>query len=158
MNYNREFPDLIDGLNFDNYDENAAILYTKSNKQISGTCRLIFDSSKRFPIEEKTSLSNLREDYKKILEVSRLIIKHEQNGLNLDFKNLTKGTYLILSQNEMDLAVSVIKNEHFKLYSKFGGFEIEQEVKGYGELNSDFIITSWKYKEVSNFFKKAFLS
>ena len=158
MNYNKEFPDLIDGLNFDSYDENAAILYTKNNNQIIGTCRLIFDSNKKFPIEEKTSIYNLRNTHKKILEVSRLIIKQEQNGLNLDFKNLTKGAYFILLENNMDLAVSVIKNEHFKLYSKFGGFEIEQEVKGYGELNSDFIITSWKYKEISNFFRKAFLS
>lgn len=119
---------------------------------------MIFDSDKKLPIEEKISLPKLRNDYNKILEVSRLIIKQEKSGLNLDFKNLTKGTYFILLQNDMDLAVSVIKNEHFKLYSKFGGFEIEQEVKGYGELKSDFIITSWKYKEISNFFEKAFLS
>jgi len=53
--------------------------------------------------------------------------------------------------------LSGIKQEHYKLYSKFGGFEIEKELKGYGKVDIPFYITSWNPALVSLFFKRAFL-
>lgn len=44
INYQKEFPDLIDGLNLDIYDKNSAIIFYKNDQNISGTTRLIFDS------------------------------------------------------------------------------------------------------------------
>lgn len=157
LHYNAEFQEIIEGLNFDDYDHNAGVVYTKTNDEITGTCRLIFDSSKKLPTEEKVDFKDLRKQYKNFAEVSRLMVKNKQNGLNLEFKNLTKGIYLLLEHNNIDLSVSVIRKDHFKLYSKFGGFKIEQEMQGYGELESEFVITSWNHKEISDFFKKAFL-
>lgn len=158
LNYNNEFPEIIEGLNFDNYDFNSAIIYTKINNEITGTCRLIFDSEKKLPIEQKLDMSYLKNKYSKIGEVSRLTVKHKKEGLNLEFKNLTKGIYLILKNNPIEATISVISKEHFKLYSKFGGFEIEKELNTYGYLDSTFVITSWDPSKITNFFKKAFLS
>lgn len=41
INYQKEFPDLIDGLNLDIYDKNSAIIFYKNDQNISGTTRLI---------------------------------------------------------------------------------------------------------------------
>ncbi|AXH10272.1 hypothetical protein CP960_04895 [Malaciobacter halophilus] len=156
LNYNSEFPEIIEGLNFDKYDQNSAIIYTKTDNFISGTCRLIFDSKKKLPIEEKLNLNYLKHKHKNIAEVSRLIINNN-SGLNLDFKKLTLGIYLVLIQNDLKATISVISKDHFKLYSKFGGFKIEKDLSSYGKLNSNFVITSWDISNVSKFFKKAFL-
>ncbi|AXX92956.1 hypothetical protein CPU12_04290 [Malaciobacter molluscorum LMG 25693] len=157
LNYNNEFPEIIEGLNFDKYDVNSAIIYNKTDKLITGTCRLIFDSEKKLPIEEKLDLDYIRDDFNAIAEVSRLTIKHQKEGLSLDFKNLTQGIYAILKQNNQDATISVISKEHFKLYSKFGGFNIEKELNSYGHLNKTFVITSWDISKISKFFQKAFL-
>lgn len=157
LNYGSEFPDIIEGLNFDDYDRRSAIVYVKTNNEINATCRLIFQNNQVLPIEEKLSLTTIKKRYNKLGEVSRLIVKKEQKGLGLDFKALTTGIYLVLSQNNLDASISVISKDHFKLYNKFGGFNLEYEVDGYGHLPGKFVITSWNYKEISKFFKKAFL-
>ena len=157
LKYDNEFPDMIKGLNFDDYDENSAILYTKVDGIVTGTCRVIFDSDKKLPIDSHFSLDYLRIKYFNMVEISRLSVKHDTVGLNQEFKWLTKGVYLISVKNSINKTVSVIKNEHFKLYSKFGGFHIEKELNTYGYLNKPFIITSWNILQVSNFFKRAFL-
>lgn len=157
LRYDEEFPDLIEGLNFDHYDQNAAIIYNTINREITGTCRLIFDSKHKLPIEEKISFDYIRAQYPKIVEVSRLVVKSQKRGLNLEFKNLTYGAYLLLTQNDIDMSLSVIKKDHFKLYSKFGGFEIEKELHGYGHLDNDFVITKWDPSQISTFFRRAFL-
>ena len=118
---------------------------------------MIFDSDKKLPIEEKLDLSSIRNKFQNIAEVSRLMVKKEQKGLNLDFKHLTLGIYNIITNNNLDASISVILKEHFRLYGKFGGFNIEKELESYGNLNAPFIITSWNPYEVSNFFRKAFL-
>lgn len=157
LNYDDEFPDLIQGFNCDSYDENSAILYTKVNGTITGTCRVIFDSQNKLPIDSYFSLDYLRTDMKTLVEVSRLIVKHQTVGLNQEFKWLTKGVYLLTNKNAITQTVSVIKKEHFKLYSKFGGFEMEKELDAYGNLDKSFMITSWNINNISNFFKRAFL-
>ncbi len=157
LKYDNEFPDMIKGLNFDSYDENSAILYTKVEGVVTGTCRVIFDSDNKLPIDTHFSLDYLRIKNKTIAEISRATIKHSSIGLNQEFKWLTKGVYLITIKNSITKTVSVIKNEHFKLYNKFGGFHIEKELKTYGHLDKPFIITSWNILKISNFFKRAFL-
>jgi predicted GNAT family N-acyltransferase len=157
LNYNSEFPDIIEGLNFDTFDENAAILYTKKEGVITGTCRLIFDSDKKLPIDKNYSLDYLRATKKRLAEVSRLVIEHQSSGLNLEFKLLTKGVYFVIKQNGLDASISVIKDDHFKLYNRFGGFYIEERLHTYGHLDNTFVITSWNVLKISNFFKKLFL-
>ena len=157
LNYGKEFPDIIEGLNFDSYDPNSAIIYTKNDKEVMATCRLIFDSDNQLPIEEKLNLENIRTKHKKIAEVSRLMVRNEQKTLSMDFKYLTKGIYMILINNDLDASISVIKKDHFKLYGKFGGFNVERELSSYGHLDDTFVITSWDPKEISKFFEKAFL-
>ena len=157
INYNNEFPDIINGLNFDDYDENSAILYTKIDDIVTGTCRVIFDSDKKLPIDSHFSLDYLRLQHKDIAEVSRLTVKHSNIGLNQEFKWLTRGVYLITIKNSIRKTVSALKSEHFKLYSKFGGLKIEKKFDIYGELPNISIITLWDASQISNFFKKAFL-
>ena len=157
LGYQKEFPDALPNMNFDFYDINSAIIYNLTNSEITATCRLIFDSDKKLPIEEKLDLSSIRSKFQNIAEVSRLMVKKEQKGLNLDFKYLTLGIYNIITNNNLDASISVILKEHFRLYGKFGGFNIEKELESYGNLNAPFIITSWNPYEVSDFFRKAFL-
>lgn len=157
LGYQKEFPDFLPNMNFDFYDLNSAIIYNLTNSEITATCRLIFDSDKKLPIEEKLDLSSIRSKFQNVAEVSRLMVKKEEKGLNLDFKYLTLGIYNIITNNNLDASISVILKEHFRLYRKFGGFNIEKELESYGNLNAPFIITSWNPYEVSDFFRKAFL-
>lgn len=65
MGYLEEFNDPIDGLNFDKYDTNSAVIYYHNNKEVSGTIRLIFDSEHGLPSEQKYSF----DDKKKLITV-----------------------------------------------------------------------------------------
>lgn len=159
INYQKEFPDYIEGLNFDAYDKRSAILYYKKDKKISATTRLIFDKNKNLPSEEKFSFDYMREKYNTIGEISRLIIKNRDNtGLKLEFKYLMQGLYTLFINNKIDITISGIKEEHYKLYSKFGGINREKELENYGNLNTPFLIISWNPKQASKFFKKVFLN
>ncbi len=158
LNYDKEFPDSIKGLNFDSHDAYSAIVYTKSNGRITGTCRVIFDSHQKLPMDKNFSLDYLRDENKKLAELSRLMIDNQTKGLSQEPKLLTKGAYLIMKNNAMTTLMSVMIHEHFKLYDKFGGFSIEDELKSYGSLAIPFIITSWEIAEISRFFRRAFLT
>lgn len=158
LNYQGEFPDMIEGLNFDHYDSNSAIIFYRSNNIVTGTTRVIYDSEKKLPTESKCSYDHHRKENLKVCELSRLIISNEKKGLNLEFKNLTSGVYHLFDNNDIDLIVSIIKQDHFKLYSKFGGFSAEISLPYYGHLNYPFYITSWDPSQISPFFKKAFLN
>jgi predicted GNAT family N-acyltransferase len=157
IGYSDEFPDTIDGLNFDMYDFNSAIVYYKKDGQITATTRLIFDSHRQLPSEDKFSFDSFRAKFNTIGEVSRLMIKNERQGSGQEFKYLTRGIYKIYENNNIDLLMSGIKKEHYKLYSKFGGFEIENELTSYGALEQTSLILSWNPSQISKFFKKAFL-
>lgn len=76
----------------------------------------------------------------------------------MEFKNLTQGIYNIFENNNIGLIVSIMKIDHYKFYKRFGGFSIEEEVETYGNLDSEFVRTSWDPSLVAPFFKKAFLS
>lgn len=156
IGYNKEFEDPIKGLNFDKYDNNSAVLYYKQNNIITGTTRLIYDSKKGLPSEKIFSFSNLRKEYSKIGELSRLIIKN-QEGLGLEFKNIMASIYYFFISNEIDITLLGIKQEHYKMYDRFGGSEIIQEIGNYGQINLPALILSWDPNKVSIFFKKLFL-
>ena len=56
IGYQDEFPDTIEGLNFDVYDKTSAVIYYKNNKEVSATIRLIFDSENRLLLKKKSLL------------------------------------------------------------------------------------------------------
>ncbi len=158
LQYSNEFPDLIGGLNFDAYDEHSAIIYTKKNGKMSGTCRLIFDHNEhKLPIDKHYSLEYLRQEGKRLAELSRLVIEHENKSLNQKFKLLTQGVYCTMINNDITDTVSVMSEEHYKWYDKFGGFSIEERFESYGNIGKPFIITSWDAAKISDFFKRVFL-
>ena len=156
MGYSNEFPESIEGLNFDKYDECSAIVYSK-REFITGTCRLIFDSDKKLPIDAKYSLDSLRtkSKHRNLVEASRVIIKNSE-GLKPEFKLLTIDSYKILASYQLN-AVSVMTEEHLKLYKKFGGLSIEKSFQGYGSLKNEFFLTLWDTSSISPFFQKIFL-
>jgi hypothetical protein len=158
MNYGNEFPDIIEGLNFDRYDIHSAIIYCKKDKEYTGTSRIIFDDKRnKLQTDEKFSFDYLREKKKKIAETSRFTIKKDDGKLSLDFKNIMKAYHDVMTQNNMDLIVSSIAQRHYKLYSKFGGIKIEKELHSFGHLQGDFLVISWDPYQVSPFFKRSFL-
>jgi len=157
INYQDEFPDTIEGLNFDEYDCNSAILFYKAEQQVTGTIRIVFDSSKKLPSEDKFSFNDMRDKYNIITEISRLVIYKETQGLSLEFKYLFSGLHNIFMNNDLDIILSGLKEEHYKLYSKFGGVNILKNLNSYGSFEIPCLILSWDPSQVSNFFKKAFL-
>ncbi len=156
MGYGNEFPETIKGLNFDKYDESSAIVYTK-REVITGTCRLIFDSKKKLPIDAKYTLDSLRAKSadRGLVEASRVIIENIE-GLKPEFRLLTIDAYKILASYNLN-AVSVMTEEHIKLYKKFGGLSIEKSFQGYGTLENEFFLTLWDTSKISPFFRKIFL-
>lgn len=143
MRYGNEFPDIIEGLNFDNYDVHSAIIYCKKEDEFTGTSRIIFDNEKnKLQTDEKFSFDYLREQNKKIAETSRFTIKKDDGKLSLDFKNIMKAYYDIMTTNDMDLIVSSIAQRHYKLYSKFGGIKVEKELHSFGHLQGEFLVIS----------------
>lgn len=157
LGYQGEFPDMIDGLNFDKYDKNAAILFYTSNSKITGTVRFILDSDNKLPSENKCSFDNIRDKYNKFGELSRFVIKNETKGLGLEFKYLTQGVYRLFMSNNIDVSILSIIKEHYKLYKKFGGGEIIQEINDFGNLGNSVDILLWNPSQASNFFKRTFL-
>ncbi len=157
INYQEEFPDTIAGLNFDKYDSNSAILFYKADKMITGTIRLVFDSVDKFPSEDKYSFDELRLKYDVITEMSRFMVHKELKGLSLEFKYLFSGVHTIFMENNIDIIVSGLKSEHYKMYSKFGGVNILKNLNSYGTFTMPCLILSWDPSQVSKFFKKVFL-
>jgi len=158
INYQDEFPDIIEGLNFDKYDNHSAIFFYRNNGIVTGTIRVISDFYKKFPSEDKFSCDFLREEYSSVVEISRIIIQKETKGLNLEFKYLVRGHYYFLINNDIDITIFSIKKEHYKLYSKFGGITILKELDTYGTFDMTCLVISWDTSKVSKFFKRAFLS
>jgi len=158
IDYLEEFPDTIDGLNFDKYDKNSAIIYYKNNNQPTGSIRLIFDSKQKLPTEEKYCFDHLRKQHNMIGEMSRYVVFNNGKGLNLEFKYLMSGIYNVFINNNIDMAYSGIKQDHLKLYKKLGGVNVVEELDAYGTLTVPCYIISYNPNEASKFFKKVFLN
>lgn len=156
-NYSHEIPDTIEGLNFDLFDKNSAVIYYRIDNEIIATLRVIFDSKDKLPSEEKYSFNPMRKTYGKIAEVSRLVVKHQNSGLNLGFRYMMKGLHTVFNQNDLAMTISGIKKEHFKLYSKLGGVDIIDEIPSYGSINVPFVIMTWDLSKTSKFFQRSFL-
>jgi len=157
ISYQDEFPDSIEGLNFDKYDSNSAILFYKNETKVTGTIRLVFDTANKLPSEDKFCFDDMRNKHNTISEMSRFVIEKETKGLSLEFKYLFNGLHSLFMHNDVDIILSGLKEEHYKLYSKFGGVDILEKLDSYGSFTIPCMILSWNPSEVSNFFKKAFL-
>ena len=157
MGYQEEFPDPVPGYNFDTFDTRSAIFYTHKNGIVTGTCRIVFDADGGLPIDKNYSLDHLRGNHRRLAELSRFIIDSEIGGLSPEFKLLIKGMYGIIAHNNIDLAVTVIAKEHFRLYEKVGGFQNRALLPTYGTLMRPYIIATWDTTRISSFFKRAFL-
>ncbi|AXH11284.1 N-acyl amino acid synthase FeeM domain-containing protein [Halarcobacter bivalviorum] len=157
ISYQKECPDEIDGLNFDLFDKNSAVIYCKNNNEVSGTIRLIFDSKEGLPSEKKCSFDKQREEFSLIGEISRNIVKTRNKGLNQEFKYLMCGIYNIFVNNGIDMALSGIRADHLKLFEKLGGVQVEKELDSYGNVDIPFLIISYNPTFASKFFKKVFL-
>jgi hypothetical protein len=159
INYQSQFPDTIEGLNFDSYDTHSAILFCKTNNKISGTAKLIFALEKELlPSEKNFPLQDVRKKYTHVGELARLIISQEKKGLTLEFKYLFEGLYHLFMNNSIDIIISCIKKEHTKLYSKFGGGKIIDGTDSFGNLDVPIHILAWNPSKTLPFFKKAFLN
>lgn len=157
LDYTKEFTETIEGISFDEFDKNAAILFCSSNEKITATTRLIFDSSNNLPTENITSFKSIRNNYQNIAEISRLMVKSEKQGLNLEFKNLMQGLYTLITYNDLDITVFAILKKHYKLYTKFGGCKIIRELDNYGKVGHEIYLTTWDPSQPSKFFKRAIL-
>lgn len=156
--FQHKYPDTIEGLNFDKYDKNSAILYYESNNHMTGTFRFIFDSQEKLPTESVFSFEDVRQQYGKFGELSRFIIKNDTKGLSQEFKYMTQSIYNLFLANGIEITVVAIIQEHYKYYTKFGGSEIISSIENFDNLGYPVYIMSWNPHQASKFFKKAFLS
>ena len=157
MGYDNEFPDPIDGINYDSYDRSSAVLYTEDRGEVTGTCRVIFDTSDRLPIDKNYSLDHLRSRNVSVAELSRMAVLNIERGRGNEYKRLMRASYEILRENGVHYTVCVVPDKHIKLYSKFGGVTIEKIFHGYGEIERDFVVASWRLSQTSSYFRRAFL-
>lgn len=157
VGYSSEFPDPSPGMSFDSYDQNSAILYVKKNNEITGTCRLVFDSEKKLPSDKRVSYDLYRKRFGKIGEISKNIVKHDGSTLNLEYKYLMRGLYYVFNKNEMDMTVSLIRKDHLRIFKNIGAVEVLQDVPNYGGLSEDFILMSCDPSKPTRLFLKAFL-
>ena len=158
MGYSVEYPDAIDGLSFDSLDTHSAILYTKKDNKITGTCRLIFDIENKLPIDNMFKVDFLRDNQKKLVELSKLVIDNQNKTLSQEPRLLVKGTYEIMQLNGKNMLVSLMIKEHYRYYKKFGGFKLNGEIKNLGKIDKAFSFVTWDILEVSHYFKKLFLN
>jgi len=159
IQYQSQFPDTIEGLNFDAYDSTSAILFYGVEKQITGSVRVIFDTEEKLPSEKNFPFDNIRKEYNILGELSRLVVKNNQKkGLNQEFKYLFGGIHNVFINNDIDILLSCIKVEHLKLYNKFGGTTRIDGTDNFGSLHVPIHIMLWDPSQVSSFFKKAFLN
>lgn len=157
IGYQDIFCDTIEGLNFDIYDKKSAIAYYKRDNVYSATIRLIFDSEYKLPSDSVHSFDDLRSSNKKIGEISRNVVKHTNHGLNLEFRYLMGTMFKLVYDNNLDLALSGLKKEHYKLFNKFGDVNIIKELDNYGGVDEECLIVSYNPSKPSKFFQKAFL-
>ena len=66
------------------------------------------------------------------------------------------GIYNVFINNDIDIALSGIRQEHLKLFKKLGGVEIYKELNSYGSLETPCLIISYNPNYASNF-SKSFL-
>ena len=57
-----------------------------------------------------------------------------------------KGVYFLFILNDIDITFLGIKKEHYKLYERFGGNSILEELDNYGNLDLDALILSRNLK------------
>ena len=157
MGYDNSFPDIIDGLSFDIFDKTSAIVYYQKDGEFCGTCRMIFDSINKLPSDDIYSFDRERQKNNLICEISRNVVKYRDKGLSLEFKYLMRAMCNLFTDNHIDLALSGIKKEHFKMFSRFGKVEIIKELSHYKTIKEPFLILSYDLKVVPKFIKKAFL-
>ena len=158
VGYGNVFSDAMEGLNFDIFDKNSAIIYYTSQNEVTATVRLIFDSEQKLPCDNILSFDNLRKQYNTIGELSRNAIKRQSSKLNLEFKYLMSGIHNVFSNNDIDITVSGIKSDNYKLCSKFGGVEILKDLGLFEKTNEESMIISWDLSKKSKFFDKAILN
>ena len=160
LGYNRQFPEEINGLNYDDFDRNSLILISKFNEKITGTLRIVYDSIINLPSEKMIELNNLRKKYR-LAELSRLIVDPEfrsgnrENG-SMPFNNLFAGTYWTFHLTHLNKYLMVMKNEHAARYLKFGGIENLGTTK-YENLNQDSQILLWNPSQISKEFEEKIL-
>jgi hypothetical protein len=159
INYQSQFPDTIEGLNFDVYDSHSAVLAYKTNNTMTATAKLIFAKDyELLPSEKNFNLSHIRKEYNKIGEIARLIVKNEKKGLSFEFKYLLAGIYHVFVNNDINMTISCIKKEHTKLYEKFGGGDIVESTDNFATLGVPINILKWNPAESLPYFHKLILS
>lgn len=154
--YSEEFPNYISNMLFDDFDKSSIIFIHKRGDDITGSIRIVLDNENGLPTEEKFSFDYLRNDHN-IAEFSRQVIHPDYQNKGTEFRKFYSASYGWALMNGIDMFLAGIDREHLKLYQKFGGINVEQELDGYGMIKRPFLITSWDISQISPYFRKTVL-
>jgi len=155
LGYNKEFPEKIKGLNYDEFDEKSLILGYKRNGCITGSIRIILDNHNKLQTDSKLNLDPIRKKGK-IAELSRLVVDPRFQEKGIEFKNLFAGVYLAGKGIEIKNYILSILDKHKHLYDRFG--DITEIYSGsYGSISTECSILSWGLNNPSKMFLRGFL-
>jgi N-acyl-L-homoserine lactone synthetase len=155
LGYNVQFPERIEGLNFDDYDSNALSLMIKHRKKLVGSFRIVLDSPIGIPSEKMYDFNSVRRKYR-IAELSRLVVDEEHRSGSKEqgskaFNELFSAAYRFGDKIGVDRYVMVMKAAHESRFLEFGGIEKIGETM-YGNLDQDSSILLWDFNNVSEHF------
>lgn len=157
LKYNNEFK-ITNGLMVDEYDKKSSIFVHTNGEKLIGSTRLVLDSKLKLPTEKYYSFDNFRNKGYKIAEGSRLIVDKSIKESKFSFKYLSGEMIKYAKDKNIDYILATISKEHFKFYKKFGGVEIINDYKKYGNIEKDFITISIDLNNLSPFLNKKFLN
>lgn len=160
LGYNKQFPEEINGLNYDDFDRHSLILISRNKNNIVGSLRIVFDSLIGLPSEKMISINNWKKNLN-FAELSRLVVDpnfrsgDKENG-SLAFNQLFAGTYWTSHLTDLDRYLMVMKDKHAQRYLEFGGVTNLGSTK-YGNLDQDSQILLWNPSLVGDEFSEKIL-
>lgn len=151
-----DYPDLKNYHN-DPHDVFSIIAYTENEKaEIIGTSRLIFDSPMGFPADDYASeiLNEHRNNGVKMVEAGRLAISEEgrKNGvITLHYEFF----YSMSVENDIDLVIVVINENHVKFYlNRLGARVLAENIENMNGSGWTFACVEWNLNKTSDRFFK----
>lgn len=140
----------------DGFDDNAYIFFgTGINSNIISSSRLLLDSKKGFPEEEKfpASVESMRKDGKKLAELGRLLITGDNRR---QFKHHYAVNFKAAQKLNIDIILIVMKQKHIASHNKMMAISVLSKDMGlsWDEEQVELCLVAWDIKATQAKFYK----
>lgn len=146
----------VSEFHFDGFESNSVILFgVDDNENITSTMRVLFDSTKGFPEEDRMpeSFNAMRKNGKKFAEIGRLVITSHQRKL---LRKYYKAAYDIAMVLEYDYLFWVMKKSNLPSHEKLMHTEVLSENMGHSwdQEQAELCLVIWDIHEHQPAFHK----